>query len=73
MPGRSENHLKNKFYGIIRKVSRSAQKFQKNLKPKPKKIINDKFILKAIEDFRKINKNCSGPETKLFWDDKQKK
>jgi hypothetical protein len=39
MPGRSENNLKNRFYGAMRKIMRKIVKAEKDIKPKPKKSI----------------------------------
>ena len=39
MRGRSENNLKNRFYGAMRKIMRKIAKVEKEFKPKPKKLI----------------------------------
>jgi len=39
MKGRSENNLKNRFYGAMRKIMRRIAKVEKELKPKPKKFL----------------------------------
>lgn len=53
--GRSENNLKNKFYGLMRKVTRRIQNYEKKLKPKPKKFTNEKYIIRALDECRRLN------------------
>lgn len=48
MPGRSENNLKNRFYGAIRKIMRKMAKVEKEVRPKPKKSIKEKQLIKVF-------------------------
>lgn len=48
MLGRSENNLKNRFYGAMRKIMRKIAKVEKDMKPKPKKTIKEKQLIKIF-------------------------
>lgn len=48
MAGRSENNLKNRFYGAMRKIMRKIVKVEKDMKPKPKKVIKEKQLIKIF-------------------------
>lgn len=50
MPGKSENSLKNRFYGVLRKIIRKIAKIEKDMKPKPRKPIKEKQIMTILED-----------------------
>ena len=50
MMGRSENNLKNRFYGAIRKIMRKIEKVEKEMKPKPKKRVQKRQLLKIFNN-----------------------